>query len=139
MQKFMPRSFFAMNAPDPPHWTLNSWFYVFRSVWVHLVSFHCLMKLGSKRAELVRLMQKFMPQNRVRIFGNERSWFTPLDPKLMFWCVLLCLGAFGTISTPYETQFKTGRTGGINGSCHEVGSEYFAKNSLDPPHGAFET
>ena len=26
---------FATNAPDPPHWTLNSWFVAFHTIWVH--------------------------------------------------------------------------------------------------------
>ena len=34
----------------------------------------------------------------------------PLHPKLMFWCVLYHLGAFGTVKLPYETQGKTFRT-----------------------------
>ena len=40
--------------------------------------------LDTKRAELVQLMQKFVPQSRIRIFRNERNRPTPLDPKLMF-------------------------------------------------------
>ena len=69
--------------------------------------FGCLTKLGAKQAELV---QKFVPRSRVRIFRNERSRSTPLDPKLMFWCVSYYLGAFGTVWLPYETRCKTGRT-----------------------------
>jgi len=52
---------------------------------VNLGSFHCCMKHGAKRAELVQLMQKFVPRSRVGIFHNERSRSTPLDPKPMFW------------------------------------------------------
>ena len=149
-------NFFATNAPDPPHWTLNSCFGVFHCVWVHLGSFRNCMKLGAirgelmqlmqkfvtrshvgifcnectqstpldpklmfrcvhsisvhlgsfcncmnlvaKQTELVQLMQKFMPRNSIVIFHNQRTWSTPLDPKLMFWCVSLCLGAFGIVS-----------------------------------------
>ena len=40
----------------------------------------------------------------------------------MFWCVLLCLGAFGTVSTPYKTWFKTGQTGAINAEIHATNS-----------------
>src|SRR6185503_18157498 len=61
------------------------------------------MKLGAKRAELV---QKFVPRSRVGIFCNERTWSTPLDPKLMFWSVLYYLGAFGTVWLPYKTRCK---------------------------------
>jgi hypothetical protein len=87
MQNFVPRSgvgIFKSNAPDPPHCTLNSCFGAFRSLWVHLVSFHYCMKLGAKQAELVQLMQKFMPRICVGIFRNERTQFTPLDLKHMF-------------------------------------------------------
>src|SRR6185437_14545054 len=96
-----------MNAPDPPHWTLNCCFGAFRTIWVHSGPFGCLTKLGAKRAELV---QKFMPRTCVEIFRNERTRSTPLDPKLMFWCVSYYLGAFGTVWLPYETGCKTGRT-----------------------------
>ena len=34
--------FFATNAPDPPHWTLNSWFGAFHTIWVHLGPFLAL-------------------------------------------------------------------------------------------------
>ena len=84
VQKFVPRSrvgIFHSNAPDPPHWTLNSCFGVFRTIWVHLGRFGCLKKLGGKRSELV---QNFVPRSRIRIFHNERTRSTPLDPKLMF-------------------------------------------------------
>ena len=99
MQNFIPRSgvgIFTTNTPDPPHWTLNSCFGGFRSLWVHLGSFHYYMKLGTKRAELVQLMQKFVPRIHVGIFRNERTRFTPLDLKHMFWCVLWSLGGFGS-------------------------------------------
>ena len=110
MQKFVPRShigIFATKAPDPLHWTLNSCFGEFRTIWVHLGRFGCLKKLGAKWSELV---QNFVPRSRIRIFRNERTRSTPLDPKLMFWCVSYRLGAFGTVRLPYEARCKTGRT-----------------------------
>ena len=36
-------------------------FSVFRSVWVHWAMFRYYMKQSAKRAELVQLIQKFMP------------------------------------------------------------------------------
>ena len=152
-----------MNLPDPPHWTLNWRFGAFCSIWVHSGLFGCLTKLGAKRAEQVQkfvprshvrifcneytrstpldpkltfwcifhtiwvhsgpfgcltklggkraeLVQNFVPRSCVRIFHNERTRSTPLDPKLMFWCVSYHLGAFGTFWLPYETRCKTGRT-----------------------------
>ena len=56
--------------------------------------FRYYTELGAKWVELVQLMKKFVPQNRIRIFRNERTRSTPLDAKLMDWCVLYCLGAF---------------------------------------------
>ena len=84
-----------MNAPDPPHWTLNSCFVAFRTIWKHLGPFGCHTKLGEKWAELV---QKFVPRSRVGVFRDERTRSTPLDPKLSFCCISYHLGAFGTVS-----------------------------------------
>jgi len=44
-------------------------------------------KLSAKWAELVQLMQKFVPQSRVRCFHNKRTQSTQLDPKLIFFYV----------------------------------------------------
>ena len=110
MQKFVPRitlEFFATKAPDPLHWTINSCFGECRTILVHLVWFGCLKKLGAKRSEPV---QNFVPRSRIRIFRNEHTRSTLLDPKLMFWCVSYRLGTFGTVRLPYETRCKTGRT-----------------------------
>jgi hypothetical protein len=73
-----------------------------------------LHKLDAKRAKLVQLMQKFVPQCLVRNFLNERSQSTPLEPKLMFCCVSFHLGAFGTVSLMHETWCKMRQTGAIN-------------------------
>ena len=76
--------------------------------------FRHLTKHGSKWDELVQSVQKIVPRSRVGIFRKEHTRSTPLDPKLMFWCVSYCLGAFGTVSSPYQNWFKMGRTGAIN-------------------------
>ena len=68
--------------------------------------FRYYTKLGAKRVELVQLMKKFVPQNRIRVFRNERTRSTPLDAKLMNWCVLKCLGAFWIVSLLHETDAK---------------------------------
>src|SRR6185369_15025689 len=77
-----------------PRWTLNRCFAAFHTIWVHSGPFGCLTKLGAKQAELV---QKFVPRTCVGIFRNERTRFTLLVPKLMFWCVSYYLVAFGTV------------------------------------------
>src|SRR6185437_8095585 len=58
-------------------------FWCVRTIWVHSVLLGCLTKLGAKRGNL---LQKFMPQSRIRFFHNERTQSTTLDPKLTFWC-----------------------------------------------------
>ena len=89
IRKFLPRchvGIFSTNAPNPPYWTLNSCFGALHIVWMHLGSFRNCMKLNAKQGELVHLKQKFVLH--VGIFHNERTQSAPLDPKLMFWCVV---------------------------------------------------
>ena len=102
--------FFVANAPDPPHWTLNSCFGVFCTIWVHLVPFGYLTKLGAKRAGVV---QNFVlrAMKSCRNFSQQTTRSTPLDPNLMFHCISYYLGAFGIVWLRYNTQCKTGQTG----------------------------
>ena len=122
--------FFVTNAPDPPHWTLNSCFGVYCTSLMHSGLFGCLTKLGAKRAEVV---QKFVPWSRVGSFRNKRTRSTLLDPKLTFWCVCYYLGAFGTVLLPYEIRCKTGPTSTKVRATksHRI---FFATNAPDPPH-----
>jgi len=98
---------------------------VFCTIWVHLGPFGCHTELGAKRAELV---QKFVPRTRIGIFRNERTRTTPLDPKLMFWCVSYYLGAFGIVWLPYGTRCKTGRT------CANVRATKLRRNFSQQTH-----
>ena len=97
--------FFATNGSDPPRWTLNWRFGAFRTIWELSGSFGCLTKLGAQRTELV---QKFVPRSCVRIFRNERTRSTPLDPKLLFWCVFL---VFGCICQCFVTTWNSVQNG----------------------------
>ena len=115
---------------------------MFCTIWVHLGSFSCLTKLGAKRAELV---QKFVTQSRVGIFRNERTYSTPLDPKLIFWRILYYSGVFGTIVCLMKLGAKWAELV-QKVRFHEVASKFFATNAPDPPHciqnscfGAFRT
>jgi len=81
------QNFSQWTDPIHPHWTINSCFGASRSIWVHLVMFHYYMKIGAKWVELEQLMHMFMPWSRIRIFRNEHTQSTPLDPKLIFVCV----------------------------------------------------
>jgi hypothetical protein len=65
-------------------------------------------KVYAKLAELVPLSHKFAKKSRVRIFGNERTRSTPLDPQLMFWSIS------DRFVTP-QKLIQTGRNGAING------------------------
>jgi len=92
VQKFVPRSRVGIfrnertrSMPVDP----KLMFWCVLSYFVHLGPFGCLTKHGAKRAELE---QKFVPRSRVGIFGNERTRCTPLDPKLMFWCISYYFG-----------------------------------------------
>jgi hypothetical protein len=120
--------FFVANAPNLPHWTLNSCFGVFWTIWVHLVLFGYLTKLGAKRAEVV---QNFVPWSRVGIFHSK-----PLDPP--HWTLTSCFVAFRIIWV-HLGQFVVLQHSVQNGpnlcksSCHDVASEYFATNAPNPP------
>ena len=87
MQKFKPQScvriFLQQIHPIHAIWSFGA----FHSVWVHLGPFRYCTKLGPKRAELMQLMQMLMARSGVGIFRYERTQSTPMDPKLMFWCV----------------------------------------------------
>jgi len=101
------QNFSQQTQPILPHWTLSSCFSAFRIIWVHWGPFGCVTTLSLKR---VKLVQKFVTRSRVRIFRNEHTRSTPMDPKLMFWYVSYYLGAFGAVWLPYESRCETGRT-----------------------------
>ena len=110
VQKFVLRSrigIFHKERTRSPLLDPKLTFWCIPYYWVHLGPFGCLTELGAKRAEQV---QKFVPRSRVGIFRNKSTRSTPLDPKLTFWYVSYCLGAFGTVWLPYETRCKIGRT-----------------------------
>ena len=115
-QKFVPQRLVRIsqtNAPDPNNWILSSCFHAFLSVSVHFGPFRYHTKLRAKRVKLVQLMQKVVPRCFVRIFCNKCSRSTPLDSKLMFWCISFHLGAFETIWLLQKTRCKMGQPGAI--------------------------
>ena len=106
----------------------------FFSVWVHFGPFHYCTKLGAKWANLVQLMQKFMPRCLLTIFRNKSSRSTPLEPKLMFCCVSFYLGAFETIWLQHKTRCKMGQPGTIKAKvCATKSCQNFSKWTL-PVH-----
>jgi len=72
VQKFVPRSRVRIFRSERTRSTLFDPKLTFWCILYHLGAFPfgCLTKLSAKRAELV---QKFVGQNRVRIFRNERT------------------------------------------------------------------
>ena len=97
MQKFRPRCLVRIFCNERCRSTLLDpklmfWCVSFRSGAFWIVSL--LHETWCKSGKLVQLMQKFIPRCRARIFRNECSRSTPLDPKLMFWCVSFRSGAF---------------------------------------------
>ena len=109
-------------------------FGAFLSVWVHLEPFHYCTKLCAKWANLVQLMQEFVPQSLFRISRNGRSRSTQLDPKLMFSCLSFCLGAFGTIMLLHKTRCKMGQPGAIKAKvCATKCCQNFSKRTLRIP------
>ena len=135
VQRFVPRSRIGIFRNEGTRSTpLDSklMFGAFRTIWVHSGPFGCLTKLGTKRAEQV---QKFVPRSRVIIFRNKSSRSTPLDTKLMFWCVLYYFRAFGTVWLPYGTRCKTARTSAkvrATKSSHNFSQRKQPIHPLDP-------
>src|SRR6185437_6810244 len=110
VQKFVPRSRIRIFCnertrstpldPKVTFWCVSNYLGASRTVWL---PYETRCKMGRK-------VQKFVPRSRVRIFSNERTQFSHLDPKLMFWCVSYYLGSIGTVWLPYESRCKMGRT-----------------------------
>jgi hypothetical protein len=101
-QNFSQRTYPIHPIGPLPHVSVH--FILFVCIWNSC----CVTTLSSKRA---KLEQKFVPQSRIWIFRNKSTRSTPLDSKLMFWCVLYYSDAFGTVWLPYKTRGKTGRSG----------------------------
>ena len=95
------------------------------------IPFGYCTKLGAKWANLVQLMQGFVPQSLIRISRNGRSQSTQLDPKLMFSSISFCLGAFGTVMLVHKTRCKIGQPGAIKAKvCAIKSCQNFAKQTL---------
>ena len=73
--------------PKLTFWCVSYYLGVFGTIWLPYET----------RCKTAKLMQKFVPRGRIGSFRYERTRSTPLDPKLMFWCVSYYLGAFGTV------------------------------------------
>ena len=82
---------------------------IFWCISYHLGAFGTFWLRYETRCKMGELVHMFVPRSRVGIFHNERNQSTPLDPKLMFWCISYYSGVFRAAWLPYETRCKTGR------------------------------
>ena len=85
-------------------------------------------------------MQKLVPRSRIKIFHNELTRSTWLDPKLMFWCVSQYLGAFGNVR--YYTKLGAKRVEPVQimhklVPWNRIG--IFAMNGPNPPRWALNS
>ena len=107
---------------------------MFRNVCVHLGPFRYCTKLGAKWAELVQLLQKFMPRSRIETFRDERTRTTPWDPKLM---ILLHFVMFGCIWERFVTALNSmqmGQSGAINAKDRATNWRHFFSLRMHPIH-----
>ena len=91
MHKFVPGCLVRVILNERPRSTQLDPKLMFWCVYFRLGAYGTVLlftKLGAKWANLVQLMQMFVPQSLVRISQNERSRSTKLDPKLMFYMFL---------------------------------------------------
>ena len=96
--------FFATNAPDPPHWTLNPCFNVFRSICVHLGSFHYCTKLGAKRGWTGVINAKVCATKSCRNFSKRMH---PIHPHWTLNHVLVRFVVFGYIWDRFVTAWNS--------------------------------
>ena len=95
----------------------------------------CLVALRNSMQNGPKLVHNFVLRNRVRIFRNERTRSTPLDPKLMFWwfCTIWvhsrplgCLTKLGAKQAKLVPKFLPGCRVGV------FRNEHTRSTPLDP-------
>src|SRR6185312_15365247 len=134
MQEFVPQSLFRISRNGRSRSTQLDPKLMFSCVSFCLGAFGTIMllhKLDAKHSKLVQLVQKFVPRCHIRNFRNEHSRSTPLDPKLVFWCVSFRSGAFWIISLLHENWCKMGQPGAIKAKvCAIKSRQNFSKQTL---------
>jgi hypothetical protein len=115
--KFVPRRrvvFFyndcTRSTPFDPKLIFLLHFVLFGRIWT--VFF--LLKLVSKRAELVQLLKNFVPRNRVEIFRNERTRSTHWTLNSLFGSFRTCWVHLGPFCCLTKLVSKSVRTCAIN-------------------------
>ena len=117
VQKFVPRCRIGIfrnectrSTPLDPKLMFSSVSYymgVFRTVWL---PYETRCKTGQTSAIVRATKSRRNFSQRTHPIHPIMHPIPPLDPKLMFWCVLYYFIAFGTVWLRYETRCKTGRT-----------------------------
>ena len=69
--------FFVMKAPDPTHWTLNSRFGAFRTIWVHSETVYLPYETQYKTG---RTSAKVRATKSRRNFSQRRYLIHPIGP-----------------------------------------------------------
>jgi len=133
VQKFMPRSRIGIfrdesTRSDPldpklTFWCVSYYLGAFATLWL---PYNTQCKTGQTGAKVRATKSRWN-------FSNEHPRSTPLDPKLMFWCVLYYLGAFGTVWLRNNTYCKTGQTG-EKLRAMKSHRNFFATNAPNSPH-----
>ena len=110
VQKFVPRSRVGIfrnkrtqSTPLDPKLT-------FCCILYYLGAFGTVWLAYETRCKTGRTSAKVCATKSRRNFSQRMHPIIPVDPKLMFSCVLFYLGALRTICLHYETRCKTGRT-----------------------------
>ena len=122
--------FFATNAPNPLHWTLNSCFGALHCVWAHLGSLFL-----PKQGELVQLMRKFLPRSHVEIFSTNA-------PNPLHWTLNSCFGALHSVWVHLGSFHNCIKLDAKQGELVQLMQKFvprshvgfFATNGPNPPH-----
>src|SRR6185503_7540499 len=121
--------FFATNAPDPPYWTLNSCFGVFRTIWMHLGQFVALQHSVQNgpnwcKSSCHEVASEFFTMN-----APDPPHWTLNSCFCVFCTIWMYLELFGCLQNSVQNGPKWCKS-----SCHEVVSEFFATNAPDPTY-----
>ena len=109
VQKFVPRSRFGFFHNERTRSTPLDPKLTFWCISYYLCAFVTVSLPYETWCQIGRCSAKVCATKSCQNFSQQLIGSTTLDHKLMFWCVLYYLVAFGTVWLPYETRYKTGR------------------------------
>ena len=108
VQKFVPRSRVGIFCNECSRTTPLDPKLTFCCVSYYFGAFGIAWLPYETRSETGRTCAKVRTTKSRRNFSQPMHPIHPLDPELMFWCVLYNFGAFVTVWLSYETRCKTG-------------------------------